>query len=137
MRIVYDDTHQNEFINLYRNFFDTLVSYKKLPKNFIEYDYGMDRVSAFKITNAFKEFLSEYKFEISSNNINTSGIGNNRCYPVYYNGNPKEKQQVCNYSEVSGLYDDVYFGLKDYEKKLIKTAPKYEFGANQKGKRTI
>ena len=137
MRIVYDDAHQHEFINLYRTFFDLLVSYKKLPKNFIEYRNGMDRVSAFEISNAFKQFVSEYKFEISSNDIDTSGIGNNSCYPVYYNGNPEEKQQVCSYSQVTGLYGEAYFGLKDYEKKRIKTAPKYEFRANQKGKCTI
>lgn len=137
MRIVYDDAHQHEFVKLYSTFFDALVSLNKLPKNFVKYDYGMDRVSIPQITDAFEKFLSEYKFEISSNDIDTSGIGNNQCYPVYYTGNPAEKQQVCCYAPVKGFYSDVYFSIKDYEGKRIKATPMYEFRANRKGKRTV
>ena len=137
IRIVYDDTHQGEFIKLYCIFFDSLVAFDKTPQEFVEYFAGSDRVQCHKITQAFREFLSDRDFEIAVNNIDTSGIGNNQCKPVYYVGNSEEKQQVCGYASTSGIYNEAYFVLRDDQGKRIKSAPMYEFRTRRKGKRTI
>lgn len=129
MRIVYDDTMLNDFIKLFNEFFDKFWNRQKgcgkleipqMMKPFVKYDWGTDRVQDYEIDNAFRAFLKPYKFEISTKNISTSQIGNNRAYEVRYVGNPKEYQIVCEYHPTHGMYGEAYFSIRDFDGNVIK-----------------
>lgn len=118
MRMVYDDTMQGDFISLFEEFFDKFWD-RKYTEQFVKYDYGCHRVQDYDIDNAFREFLKPYDFEISTKNISTSQIGNNRAYEVRYLGNPKEYQIVCEYHPTHGMYGEAYFSVRDFDNNVI------------------
>ncbi len=116
MRIVYDDTMQDEMKNAVCKFMDSFD-----VKGIVEPEYGMDRVQMHKLRERLNEFLeNNYRMNIGNTVTHAHGIGNNCMYPVYYHPETiNELQQCGNINLNSGMFGEGFVSCEDYNGKVI------------------
>ena len=108
MRIVYDDTMQNTFVDYVEEFMMILD-----VKSIVEYDYGMDRVQRYKVKELLNKFLGNRYMEIGNKATHAYGIGNNCNYPVFYY-TKNEAQHCANININKGMFGEVFVSVEDY-----------------------
>lgn len=116
MRIVYDDTMQQEAVKLVTEYLAFLNNHME---RVVRYEWGMDRVQRTKVKERLQGYLEDYSFDIGTTVTHAHGIGNNCQYPIYYNGDTHEIQHCANININSGMYGDVYVSVEDYNGKLV------------------
>lgn len=116
MRIVYDDTMQNMFVDLVENFLKELDI-----KSVSQYEWGSNRIQMFQVKDNLNDFLSKHNFEIGNKVTHAHGIGNNCNYPAYYHA--ENEIQNCAYINLnSGMYGEGYVSVEDYNGNRISKA---------------
>ena len=123
MRIVYDDTMQQEFVLLLKGF---MMNLHHNIKAITRYEWGMERVQRHEIKPRLNHFLEDYGLEVGNTVTHANGIGNNCMYPVYYTV-CDEIQHCANININSGLYGECYVSVEDYNGKVV--GPRYEVRA--------
>ena len=111
MRVVYDDNKAGTVKQLLCEFMnnpDTSV------RDFLEYDYGMQRIQTNILYKRISEYLKEHGFRIGRSAKHANGIGNNCAYSVYYD-TPDEIQKCCNIHINYGLHGEAWVYLTDYD----------------------
>jgi hypothetical protein len=119
MRIVYDDTQQQDFVEE----IDTIMSYISTDIIYLtKKEYGTDRIKCSLIKNYINHelrFNTYNAYEIADKNCDTSGIGNNHLFAVFYKGLPEETQ-ICAYISITeGMYGEAYIKVVDFNDKNI------------------
>lgn len=118
MRIIYDDSKQRDFLDVCDKFIEKLRALSEQAKELglVAYSNGRDRVQAQVVRQMLSDFAKGYGFEVGKTVSNAYGIGNNRCYPVYYHAEEQcgELQHCANVNINSGLHDEAYFNCTDY-----------------------
>ena len=114
MRIVYDDTQATNFVDVVDKFLRGLDI-----NSVVKYDYGTDRVQRYLIKEQLNDYISYCSMEIGNKVTHKNGIGNNCNYPVYYKQSDNEIQEIAYINMNSGLYDEVYISIEDYNGKRI------------------
>ncbi len=118
MRIVYDDTKQKEAIKLIHDYLMFTHKHQLTDRRFCRWSYGMNRVEGYKVKECINGMLEDYRFSLGKD-ISTSSIGNNRQYPIYYDGNDNE-MQLCGYLNLTvGLYGEAYVSVSDFKDKVV------------------
>lgn len=115
MRIVYDDTKQSELVSAVNLFLAGLD-----VKQFLEYEYGMERVQMYKLKMRLNFFLERYRMSIGDKVTHAHGIGNNCQYPVYFYPEGSDEIQQCGSINInSGMYGEGYVSCEDYNGKRV------------------
>jgi len=120
MRVVYDDTMQNEACNIVH---DVMMHLNKRMDLVVRYEYGMNRVQRVEVKKRLNGVLEDYGMEIGNTVTHAHGIGNNCQYPVYYYAE-YETQHCANININSGMYGEVYVSVEDYNGRVV--SRKYE-----------
>ena len=115
MRIVYDDTMQNQVVTLVAEYMTFL---NKHMERVVSYEYGMDRVQRAKVKERLNGYLEDHYMEIGNTVTHAHGIGNNCQYPVYYHAD-NEIQHCANININSGMYGEVYVSIEDYNGRKV------------------
>lgn len=115
MRIVIDDS---KLLNAY-DWFNDFIRNVLDVKATVRYDYGSERVQSNLFCDQLKKCFAKHNFEIGKTVTHAHGIGNNCQYPLYYVGNPEEKQQVGYININHGMYGELYTSINDYDQNLI------------------
>lgn len=125
MRLIYDDTKAATVKQLLCEFMnnpDTSV------RNFLEDDYGMQRIQTHVLYKKINEYLNKRGLRIGSSVKHANGIGNNCAYAVYFD-TPDEIQECCSIHINSGLHGEAWVYLTDYDNKKISRSYKLsEYG---------
>lgn len=111
MRVIYDDNKAatvKQLLCEFMNSPDTSVH------NFLEYDYGMDRIQTNILYKRINEYLNKRGFRIGRSAKHANGIGNNCAYAVYFD-TPDEIQECCSIHINSGLHGEAWVYLTDYD----------------------
>lgn len=119
MRIIYDDTQQQEFTKELRYIMGYL---EHELERVTRYDYGMNRIQWRLIKNYINHELdsnTNHRYQITDKNFDSSGIGNNHLFPVLYKASPEEFQQCAYISITQGMYSEVYITVEDYNGKTV------------------
>lgn len=133
MRILYDDAQQQDFVEeIYK-----IISYLSVDiKHLTKYEYGTNRVKCNLVKNYINHelrFNTDNAYEIADRNYDTSGIGNNHSFPVFYKGSPEETQ-ICAYIRITeGMYGEAYIKVTDFNDNAV--TPVYhlnEYGIRRK-----
>ena len=111
MRVIYDDSKAGTVRQLLCEFMN---SPDISVRNFIEYDYGMDRIQTNILYKKISEYLKERGFRIGRSAKHANGIGNNCAYAVYFD-TPDEIQECCSIHINSGLHGEAWVYLTDYD----------------------
>lgn len=115
MRLIYDDTKAATVRQLLCEF---MLSSDISVKDFLEYDYGMQRIQTHILYKRISEYLKERGFRIGSSAKHSNGIGNNCAYAVYFD-TPDEIQECCSIHINQGMYGEAWVYLTDYDNKKI------------------
>lgn len=116
MRIVYDDKMQSRLVKLVEEYLTFLNNHMD---RVVRYEWGMYRVQRSLVKERLQGYLEDYGFDIGKTVTHANGIGNNCQYPVYYVGSIDEIQHCANININSGLYDDVYVSIENYNAKRV------------------
>ena len=116
MRIVYDDTMQQNAVKLVSEYLAFLNNHMD---RVVRYEWGMNRVQRSLVKERLQGYLEDYGFDIGKTVTHAHGIGNNCQYPIYYDGECDEIQHCANININSGLYGDVYVSIEDYNGKCV------------------
>ena len=125
MRVVYDD---NKAVTAKMLLCEFMNSPNTSVRNFLEYDYGMQRIQTGILYKRINEYLKEHGFRIGKSAKHANGIGNNCAYAVYYD-TPDEIQECCAIHINCGMYGEAWVYLTDYDNnKISKTYKLSEAG---------
>ena len=113
-RIKTNSKYASELKQVVNKAFQHIINNKN---NYVEYDWGMDRVQKHKVINAFDSFICDcIGFELDSRSLkHAHGIGNNSEYDIVDKTLIKVGSFYCN----SDMFGGVYTGVTDVEGNII------------------
>ena len=115
MRIVYDDTKQDELVAAVEKF---MASFD--VKRIVQYEYGMDRVQMHILREKLNLYLEHCRMSIGNKVTHAHGIGNNCQYPVYYYPEGSDEIQECGSINInSGMYGEGFVSCEDYNGRRV------------------